>query len=245
MDAPLNPPPTHNDSTVDVTTPNGATSATSRTVQALRSMILTGELKPGEKLKVDRLRQQLQVGASPIREALSLLTSAHLVERIDQRGFRAATVSEDGFRELLKTRCWVEERALRESIAHGDARWAEGVFEAHEQLAQTLRQETDALVADDAWESQHHRFHQALIAGCGSSLLRRFCDELYDHNIRYRHLAGRSERYQERDLDAEHAALAKAALDRDAEMAVRLLLTHYQLTGTFLTGLPSSVSEQV
>ena len=62
-------------------------SATQKTYQALRGLIVTGAIKPGEKLKIEGLRQRLSTGASPIREALSLLTSDNLVERIDQRGF--------------------------------------------------------------------------------------------------------------------------------------------------------------
>ncbi|MBA5764745.1 GntR family transcriptional regulator, partial [Vibrio sp. 404] len=65
----------------------GEGSATQRAYQMLRHMIVTGVLRPGEKLKIDALRRKLDTGASPIREALSLLTSDNLVERIDQRGF--------------------------------------------------------------------------------------------------------------------------------------------------------------
>ena len=39
--------------------------------------------------------------------------SDHLVERLDQRGFRVAHVSEANFAELLKTRAWLEEAVGR------------------------------------------------------------------------------------------------------------------------------------
>ncbi|MGI9492376.1 MAG: GntR family transcriptional regulator, partial [Geminicoccaceae bacterium] len=61
---------------------------------------------------MDELRQAYGSGSSPIREALSLLTSDGLVERVDQRGFRVSLVSAETFDELLTTRCWLEERAL-------------------------------------------------------------------------------------------------------------------------------------
>ncbi|MEO1308816.1 MAG: GntR family transcriptional regulator, partial [Pseudomonadota bacterium] len=87
-------------------------SATQRAYHTLRHLIVTGDLKPGEKLKIDGLRQRLDTGASPIREALSLLTSDHLVERIDQRGFRTAQVNVENFREILALRCALEDMAL-------------------------------------------------------------------------------------------------------------------------------------
>ena len=92
------------------------TSSTLRTYHALRGMIVTGELGPSEKLKIDELRRRLHTGASPIREALSLLTSDHLVERLDHRGFRAAAISRENFWEILVLRCTLEDMALRQSL---------------------------------------------------------------------------------------------------------------------------------
>ena len=97
----------------DLSDNNGPESITSRAYAQLRSDIMSGRLEPGRKLKIEELRKLYDVGTSPIREALSLLTSDKFVERIDQRGFRVATVSLSDFDELLKTRCWLEERALR------------------------------------------------------------------------------------------------------------------------------------
>lgn len=224
---------TSNEQTTDVI----AGSATSRAFTMMRARILKGEFLPGEKLKVDELRQQLAIGASPIREALSLLTSAHLVERIDQRGFRVTPVSRQGFDELLKTRCWLEERALRESMAAASQDWEEGLVLAHHRLARSERHQPGSLIDHGEWERLHRRFHQALIAGCGSSILLRFCDELYDQNVRYRHVAGAGAGYQKRDIEAEHSAIATAALTGDADRAVAALVGHYQQTGEYLRQL--------
>ena len=98
-------------------------SLTSRTYRQMKRDIISGKLAPGRKLKIEELRKAYDTGTSPIREALSLLTSDHLVERLEQRGFRVSAVSAGEFEELLNTRCWLEERALRESIAHGTAQW--------------------------------------------------------------------------------------------------------------------------
>jgi len=209
-------------------------SLTSRIYHRIRSDIIVGALEPGLKLKIEELRQSYGTGASPVREALSLLTSDRLVERIDQRGFRVAHVSAGAFNELLKTRCWLEERALRESIAHGGKDWEEGVVLAHYRLSRTPRSTTSkAFIANAEWEDLHRQFHRALISACGSSTLMRFCEQLYDENIRYRNLAGPSA-YPKRDVNKEHEDIVKAALDRDADLAVARLTTHYQDTGAFL-----------
>jgi len=209
-------------------------SLTSQTYRRIKSDIITGTLEPGIKLKIDELRQMYGTGMSPVREALSLLTSDRLVERIDQRGFRVAHVSAETFRELLKTRCWLEERALRESITHGGKDWEEGVVLAHYRLSRTPRSTSpNTFTANAAWEDLHRQFHIALIAACGSSILLQFCTQLYDENVRYRNLAG-SSAYPKRDVNHEHEDIMKATLDRDADLAVERLTAHYRETGAFL-----------
>jgi GntR family carbon starvation induced transcriptional regulator len=212
----------------------GSESITSQAYARLRADIMSGALEPGRKLKIEELRQRYEVGSSPIREALSLLTSDQFVERIDQRGFRVAQVSLKKFDELLKTRCWLEERALRESIANGAGVWEEQVVLAAYRLSRVPRSEAeDHFVANVEWEQRHKHFHMTLISASQSSILYKFCDQLYDQNIRYRQLSG-STAFPSRDVNSEHGAICDAALARDGDLAVELLVSHYIRTGNFL-----------
>lgn len=212
----------------------GLGSMTSQIYARLRSDIMSGALAPGAKLKIEELRKTYDVGTSPIREALSLLTSDHFVDRIDQRGFRVAEISAEEFDELLKTRCWLEERALRESIANGDSVWEEQVVLSAYRLSRVPRSvKGDQFIANAEWETRHKHFHTTLISACGSSILRKFCNQLYDQNVRYRQLSG-SRAYPSRDVTAEHGAICDAVLARDADLAAELLVAHYTRTGNFL-----------
>ncbi|WP_146344883.1 GntR family transcriptional regulator [Phaeobacter marinintestinus] len=206
-------------------------SATHKAYAALRRMILIGEFSPGEKLKIDTLRKVLDTGASPVREALSLLTSDQLVERIDQRGFRAAATSKANFEEILGLRCHLEDMALRKSVANGDDAWEERLVLAHHRMVREGRDN------DEAFEERHKAFHMALLDNCDSPVLMKFCNQLYDLNIRYRYLAGRALGYQKRDIAREHADILAAAIERDADLAARRLIDHYRQTGAFLTDL--------
>ncbi len=216
---------------IDASFAPGEGSATHQAYLNLRNMIVTGVLKPGEKLKIDGLRQRLDIGASPIREALSLLTSDNLVERIDQRGFRTAEVSSHNFREILALRCTLEDMALRESLANATQDWEEQVVLAHHRMqrAKDERQET--------FEALHKDFHMALLSNANSPILLKFCSQLYDLNIRYRFLAGSALEYRSRDVTDEHAGILDAIVARDADLASTRLISHYRLTGDFLDGL--------
>ena len=138
-------------------------------------------------------------------------------QRIDQRGFRVALVSGDAFRELLKTRCWVEERALRESIEHGDVEWEENIVLANHRLDRTPRStDNHSYVANSEWEPKHKQLHMALLSACDSSILLKFCGQLYDQNIRYRNISG-TVAYSQRNTNDEHNQIVKLVLERNAD----------------------------
>lgn len=208
--------------------PVSEASATHKTYLAIQNLIVTGTLKPGEKLKIEGLRTRLDTGASPIREALSLLTSDNLVERIDQRGFRVAPTSQSNFEEILELRCDLEDRALRKSIANRNEEWEEYVVLCHHRM--TRAKQSD----DPAFEALHKAFHMALLMRCDAPILMKFCSQLYDLNIRYRYLAGSALNYTKRDVSSEHEAIMQAAISGEAESATEQLLTHYRKTGAFL-----------
>jgi len=211
--------------------PKSNQSSTQRAYLTLRNEIISGNIPPGERLKVETLKLKLDTGASPVREALSLLTSDQLVERLDQRGFRVAQTSKAQFQEILNLRCNLEDLALRDSIKFGDQRWEESLVLSHHRMTRTDRSDPDL------FEAHHKDFHMALLDACGSPILLRFCSQLYDLNVRYRYLAGKSKSYARRNVESEHLAILDAAVNRKTETVSELLLKHYRETGDFLAGL--------
>lgn len=203
-------------------------SSTQRAYLALRNDIIFGRIPPGERLKIDTLKESLETGASPVREALSLLTSDQLVDRIDQRGFRVAATSSEQFQEILNLRCRLETLAVGESLASGTADWEEALVLSHHYMARAR------LKDQETFEACHKDFHMTLISACKSPILLRFCTQLYDLNVRYRYLAGRSKSYARRDVDAEHQSILNAAIERDADAVTARLIDHYRATGAFL-----------
>jgi len=205
-------------------------SATRSAYVSLREMILTGKLAAGEKLKIEQLRAMLDTGASPVREALSLLTSDMLVERLDQRGFRAAPANLANFQEILSLRCALEDMALRQSIAQADSDWEEQLVLVHHRMKRASGQSDIP-----TFEAAHKAFHMALLSNANSPILLRYCGQLYDLNIRYRYLAAAGTDYRKRDVGAEHDEILDAAVRGDADEASRALINHYRLTGEYLT----------
>lgn len=211
-------------------TRNLPTTLASTVYDRLRRDILLGVHKPEANLRISALSKHYRIGQIPIREALNRLWSEALVERIEQRGFRVAPVSNDDLLELTKTRCWVEATALRESIAAHSQAWEEGVVLAFHRLSRVPRSLSAKIYTPNPeWEALHRAFHESLIAGCGSRWMIAFCLQLADQTYRYRQIA-----YQRvfagRGAEDGHRAIMEAAFRGDLDTSVQLLQAHLRFT---------------
>ena len=70
----------------------------------LRQAILTGELKPGERLLEIHLANKLGVSRTPIREAIRKLELEGLVIMIPRRGAEVAQITEKSMNDVLEVR---------------------------------------------------------------------------------------------------------------------------------------------
>ena len=70
----------------------------------LRQAILTGELKPGERLMEIHLANKLGVSRTPIREAIRKLELEGLVTMIPRRGAEVAQITEKSMNDVLEVR---------------------------------------------------------------------------------------------------------------------------------------------
>ena len=213
------------------TATNGRETLASIAYQRLLDDIVGGRLQPGSKLRLQFLTERYAVGNSPLREALNRLSANGMVQREENRGFRVSPTSAEELLELIRTRCWLEEVALRESIRHGDAAWEEGVLVAYHRLSKRNRLSDEEYVTfDGTWEDLHRAYHLSLLSACNSNILLDFCAQLHEQTLRYRNLSSMQAYRDRHELD-EHRAIRDAVLDRDADEAVDLLRAHYRITG--------------
>jgi GntR family transcriptional regulator, carbon starvation induced regulator len=212
---------------------DSATTLATRLFAEVRSCIISGTFPPQHKLRVRQLAAQFGTGLSPVREALNRLSRDGLVSHNDQRGFVVTPVSEQELDELILARCWLNERALRESIARGGAEWEEALVVAFHRLSRTPRRVGDSDLTNPDWDQAHRLFHRRLIEACGSRWLVDFGDQLFDVADRYRNLAlsHAHERVQH-----EHRRIMDAAVARDADEATELLNMHFRRTADLSRG---------
>jgi GntR family transcriptional regulator of vanillate catabolism len=116
------------------------TSQSTRAVLALRELILTGELGPGERLSELSLVARLGVSRTPIRSALARLESEGLIEGIAGGGFAVKTFTERDALEAIDIRGALEGLAVRFAAERGVSRERMAALDA-------LLAAMDALVA--------------------------------------------------------------------------------------------------
>ncbi len=204
----------------------------------MREEIISGALPPDLKLKIEFLRDRYQIGAGPLREALSRLSGDYLVVLTGQRGFVVAPLSLADAQEVGRMRKTFETEALAASIPAGDNAWEERIITTYHRLERCERNKTQGTDKIVTWEKLNHDFHEALVSACDSVWLLRLRAMMFRHHERYRRLS-RIKTVTTRDIHIEHKQMLDAALDRDVERAVELMRTHIQRT----TGAVSAALE--
>jgi DNA-binding GntR family transcriptional regulator len=143
-----------------------STTTSDLVVDAIRSAILTGRLKPGETLVERRLADQLGVSKTPVREALIALAAAGLVTVTPNRGTVVRALDAEDVRQAYEVRALLEPWAVARTVRHAAAGALVSARAALHEASQHLNS------ADHVPLSlANRRFHRALYAGCGNKLV--------------------------------------------------------------------------
>ena len=152
----------------------------------LRDDIVTGQLGPGERLRVEHLKTDYGVSAGTLREAITRLASDALVVTEGQRGFRVAPIALEDLEDITNLRVQIETMALRQSIRAGDGLWRQRVEQA---FAAISAEEPIAPERRRHWENLNVDFHEALLSGYASAWTLRVLRLLSRHTEHYRSFA--------------------------------------------------------
>ncbi len=199
--------------------PANATLA-SRIAEQLKRQIITGQLRPGQKLVEKDLAAACQVSRTPLREALGRLVNEGLAVSVSYRGIFVRKVGREQLRETYELRIAIE--GLAALLA------ADRATPAHHAALTALLAAMDAQNADDdASELKllNERFHRLIAEAAGNTLLPRQMDHIWSRVSLARTAAwtttGRGESSR-----VEHHALAEALCRRDATLARALAEDH-------------------
>ena len=192
--------------------------------ERVRADIVFGRIPPGQKLRLEGMRELYGVGVGTLREILSRLSAEGLVLAEGQRGFEAPAVTAAELRELADLRLLLERHALAQSFAAGDVEWEGRVVAAHHKLEVVERRMVAGRREEaPAWKRYDGEFHQALISACGSRALMQAHANAFDRYLRYLMVAAC---FRGEVAADEHRRLRDCALARDVDGAAEVLRSH-------------------
>ncbi len=198
--------------------------AQARAAAALRTAILEGSLRPGQRVNQDEWARRVGVSLIPVREALRALAGEGLVTYRPRRGYVVTELDLADLEEVYRLRRVLETEALRRGVP----RATPGDLAALREAADACRA---AAGAGDVAEQlgANRRFHDRLHALAGSRPLSRLIDLLWDSTEAYRALyyalLGEAE-----ESDLAHRVILEAVAEGDAEATIAAQDSHRERT---------------
>lgn len=131
----------------------------------IRELIVSGQVPPGQLLRLAPLAERVGASITPVREALLLLAQDGWVAQEPNRGFRVLQI----------TRKDIEDTYLVQSVICGElaSRAALAIDEAQLSILRLIDAEINAHAADDAGflETENYKLHDAIYAAADSDRL--------------------------------------------------------------------------
>ena len=180
---------------------------------ALRKAILTGKLKPGERLMEIHLAKQLGVSRTPVREAIHKLELEGLATMIPRRGAQVAQISEKGLKDVLELRRALDVFCAQiacERMTPEEEKELRETCKAFEEATRT--KDTTVIAKADV------AFHDVIINSTRNERLITTINNLAEQIYRYRFEYIKDDSQHSRLIE-EHRKLVDAILNKDPEKA--------------------------
>ena len=149
--------------------------------QYLRRCILTGEMKPGDRLLEIKLAETLGVSRTPIREAIKKLEQEGLVNIVPRKGAEVANITSKSLSDVLEVRRALEVLAVELACDRANEQELNLIYERLKAFDTAL--ETDDLIAISVADEA---YHDAIIKSTNNVKLADLVANLKEQMYRYR-----------------------------------------------------------
>ena len=187
--------------------------------EMIKKQILSGELGAGVMLSENALSKELGMSRTPIREAMCILESEGFIQTFSTKGCIVVKLDTDDIVNYMQVREGLEGVAARVAAPKADRA-----------LFTEILNELEAIDLSD--ESQREmsfktgrRLHQLILATAGNKEIIRIVGNLSSQMNRIMMLSRNAES-RSMASHAEHLVIARAMVDRDADLAEKSMRSH-------------------
>jgi len=190
--------------------------AADRAYVALRSFIVSLELAPGAVIDERALMQRLELGRTPVREALRRLAQEQLVEVFPRRGMFVTNVDVRDLARISEVREALEPEAARLAAERATEEERDGLTALREEIGRG----GDLMALDE-------RVHRAIYAAAHNDLLEKTLGEYYVLALRIWTIALERDEALEDAVEA-HRPLIIDIVQGNADQAADRMRAHVQ-----------------
>jgi DNA-binding GntR family transcriptional regulator len=197
----------------------GSASFKDQAVKLLSDRIMSGEIRPGERLNESLLSQQLGISRAPIREALQQLLEQGLVVNIPRRGMFVVSLGDEDVQKINSLRLVLESEALRLARA--------GITRLKvKKLAELLKKIEKAKPTPPSESTRlDMEFHRTIWSSAGNEYLEKTLTSLTAPLFAHRVVTLVQRETQELVLDT-HRPIYDFVIGRSKQTAEEVMLTH-------------------
>lgn len=186
----------------------------------LRKAILTGELKPGERLMEIHLANKLGVSRTPIREAIRKLELEGLVIMIPRRGAEVAQITEKSLKDVLEVRRALDALCVELACDRISAEEIEQLKKACDEFEHATKNcDVTTIAAADV------ALHDIIVQATRNQRLIQLINNLSEQMYRYRFEYIKDESRHD-NLVEEHRMIYESVLHRDKQKAAEASKLH-------------------
>lgn len=186
----------------------------------LRQAILTGELKPGERLMEIHLAERLGVSRTPIREAIRKLELEGLVTMIPRRGAEVAQITEKSMNDVLEVRRALDALCVELACDRITDEDLENLRLACDSFEAAVRTKDAKKIAQ-----ADVALHDIIVHATGNQRLIQLVNNLSEQMYRYR-FEYIKDSSQHETLIEEHRIIYQSIVQKDKETAAAAARTH-------------------
>ena len=197
----------------------------------IKRRIITLELKPGEVIDEKKLMAELEVGRTPIREAILMLKNENLIISFPNKSSYVKELTLKDVKDLSESLMAIEKLVTTLAAQRVTPEILEKIKRAEAEVEGAVEQK-------DHWEieSQNRKFHQLISEACDNKFLFSVHENLRNQISRLSYLAFSKDMENSLSLDNhlsktvdQHRKLIRCFEKKDSEKAGELSIEHIRL----------------
>ena len=188
---------------------------------AIRDAIVSGDLKPGDRIVETQWAKDLGVSQSPVREAIRELEMMGLVENIPYQGCIVRKATKQDMKDAYRVRMYLEMLGIQDAV--------EGATEDQLKEIDKVNKEMEAEAkknAFNAYTKKNEEFHEKIIEVSQNRLLIRLWKQSHIQDSTFF-----GTQLSDQSLEAlaiRHKILYEAIAARDVKRAQEAIYQHFQ-----------------